>query len=115
MKKTEKSFTFKILVTLLLGLILGLATIYLREQLLANNLERVWTSINNLLFADITAANNEKAIGLFYISGQIFLRLLQILLIPLIFTSIIKAIEQIKDTSLLNKLAKKVFKILQLY
>lgn len=107
--KNKKSFTSTILTTLMLGSIFGIATIALRELLIANDFSNLWNGINSLLFADITAPGNERAIGIFYIVGQVFLRLLQILLIPLIFTSIIRAIEHIKDTQMLNKLAKKGF------
>ncbi len=107
--KNTNNFTRKIMMTLLLGLGSGIFVILIREFLTTNGLNNMWDMINNFLFADITAVGNEKSIGLFFIVGQIFLRLLQMLLVPLIFTSIIRAIEHIKDTSLLNKLAKKGF------
>ena len=109
MRKKSTGFTKTILTTLLLGSITGIAMIILREQLVARNYGNLWTQIYNVFFADITAPGNERAIGIFFIIGQIFLRLLQVLLIPLIFTSIIRAIEHIKDTQLLNKMAKKGF------
>ena len=109
MKTKNNNFTRKIMMTLLLGLGSGVFVILIRESLVGNGLDNIWGMINNFLFADITAVGNEKSIGLFFIIGQIFLRLLQMLLVPLIFTSIIRAIEHIKDTSLLNKLAKKGF------
>lgn len=109
MKTKNNNFTRKIMMTLLLGLGSGVFVILIRESLVGNGLDNIWGMINNFLFADITAVGNEKSIGLFFIIGQIFLRLLQMLLVPLIFTSIIRAIQHIKDTSLLNKLAKKGF------
>ena len=107
--KRKQNFTRTIMTTLCLGLVSGIFIIFIREALTKNNLGHIYSMINNFLFADITTAGHEKSIGLFFIIGQIFLRSLQMLLIPLIFTSIIRAIENIKDTALLNKLAKKGF------
>lgn len=110
MENKRNDFTRKILVTLGLGLITGIAVIVFREWLLANNHRSIWNFINNLLFADISTAENTQAIGIFYIIGQIFLRLLQMVLVPLIFTSIIRAIQNLSDTASLNTLATKAFK-----
>lgn len=105
----KNNFTRKILITLFLGLMSGIALIMLREQLINTGYTSIWRQINNFLFADITQPGNENVIGLFFIVGQIFIRILQMLLIPLIFTSIVRAIEKIQDTGLLNHLAKKSF------
>lgn len=109
MAKTKNNFTKKILTTLFLGLISGIAFIALREFLINTGNASIWRQINNILFADITQAGNENVIGLLFVVGQIFIRILQMLLIPLIFTSIVRAIEKIQDTGLLNNLAKKSF------
>lgn len=108
--KQKHTFTKTMMRTLILGLGAGILVIILREQLLKHELGSLWNMINNVFFADITATGNERAIGIFYIIGQIFLRSLQLLLIPLIFTSIIRAIQHIKDTQSLHTLAKKGFK-----
>lgn len=109
MENKKNSFTRRILITLFLGLISGIAFITLREHLQSQGLDHIWKQINAFLFADITASGNETALGLFFIVGQIFIRLLQMLLVPLIFTSIVRAIGHIQDTKLLNKLARKSF------
>lgn len=105
----KMSFTKKTMIALIAGLLVGVGVILLREQLTASGNENIWQTINNILFADITAEGNNQAIGIFYIIGQLFIRALQLVLIPLIFTSIVKAIQHIHDTSMLNKLAKKTF------
>lgn len=58
------------------GLIVGLIIIFLRETLIKGNQAELWNTINNLLFADISAEGNEKAIGIFYIVGRLFVRAL---------------------------------------
>lgn len=109
MDSKRNNFTKKILFTLFIGLSVGIATIALREWLTTSGNSSIWETINKLLFVDISVKGNEDTIGLFYIIGQIFLRLLQLVLIPLIFTSIIRAIEKLHDTALLNKLSRKAF------
>ena len=69
MKKTSKNLTVKMMSALGCGLIVGLLVIFLRETLLKGNQADFWNTINNLLFADISAEGNEKAIGIFYIIG----------------------------------------------
>ncbi|WP_234984663.1 dicarboxylate/amino acid:cation symporter [Pilibacter termitis] len=99
------SFAKKSVLSLVLGVVFGLIFVYVRE----NSSKEIWTTLTNLLFVDITQEGQEKSLGLFYLVGQLFLKSLQFIIVPLIFTSIVKAIEHIHDTSLLNKIAKKTF------
>ena len=105
----QNNFTRKIMKVLVFGLLTGLGMIFLREKLIGSGLESIWVQIDRLLFADISLEANQSALGIMYILGQVFMRLLQLVLIPLIFTSIIRAIQQIEETRLLNALAKKSF------
>ncbi len=110
MENKRNDFTKKIMVTLGLGLITGVSVIALREWLISSGNAQIWANINSLLFADISNPEHTRSIGIFYIIGQVFLRLLQMVLVPLIFTSIIRAIQNLKDTASLNTLATKAFK-----
>jgi Na+/H+-dicarboxylate symporter len=67
----------------------------------------VWTTINSILFADITAAGNEQAIGLFYIGGQLFIRSLQLIIVPMVFTSVVMAISEINEAKTLGRISAK--------
>ena len=69
--------------------------------------EAVWATINSILFQDITAAGAEKALGIFYIIGQLFIRSLQLVIVPMVFTSITLAIGQISDTRTLGRISVK--------
>lgn len=107
-KKTNKSSLAKrMAVSLVCGLAAGIAMLMLRENLTAGGNEAAWAMINNLLFADITAAGNESAIGLFYLVGQLFIRALQLVIVPMVFTSITLAIGQISDTRTLGRISAK--------
>ena len=67
MKNSKMSLAKKMVIALILGIVVGIGAIFLRVNLTENGQEATWSAINNLLFADITAEGNEKAIGLFYI------------------------------------------------
>lgn len=105
--KNTKSLTVRILYALAFGLIAGFAAIVAREKLLAAGNTSLWTTIDHLLFADISAAGNEKAIGLFYIIGQLFVRALQVVIIPMVFTSITLAMVRISDSRKLGRISSK--------
>ena len=84
-------------ISLVCGLVAGLAFMFLREHLNASGQAETWTTINNLLFQDITAEGAERAFGIFYIIGQLFIKALQLVIIPMVFTSISLAIGSIAD------------------
>lgn len=106
-KKHSNSLAVKMAIALVLGLVCGLGTIFLRESLISGGSAQTWNTINNLLFADISAAGNEQAIGLFYIVGQLFIRALQVVIVPMVFTSIILAMIRISDSRKLGRISSK--------
>lgn len=77
----------------------------LRENVGADSV--TWTTINNLLFQDITAAGAESALGIFYICGQLFIRALQLIIVPMVFCSVVIAISEIKEASTLGRVSAK--------
>lgn len=105
MKKT--SLAKKMLIAMCLGLIAGVAFLFLRESMISGGNQATWDVINNWLFADITAAGNEKAVGIIYIVGQIFVRLLQVVIVPMVFCSITLAIARMDDAKKLGRIAGK--------
>ncbi len=107
MKKSKMSLAKKMAIALVLGVVVGIGMIVLRVQLTNNGNESTWNVINNLLFADITAEGNEKSIGLFYLIGQLFVRGMQVIIIPMVFTSIVLAMVRISDAKKLGRIASK--------
>ena len=83
---------------LVMGLIAGLGFLFLREKLLLSNQEGIWNMIYQLLFEDISTEAGSDAFGLFYIIGQLFLNAMQLIIIPMVFTSIALAMCRISDT-----------------
>ncbi len=101
----NNKLAIQMLAAMVLGIVAGLGFMFLRETLGADN--ATWQTINTLLFQDISAAGAEKAIGLFYIGGQLFVRALQLVIVPMVFTSIVLAIAEVKEASLLGRISAK--------
>ena len=93
----------QMLIAMIAGIVVGLIFMAVRENAGA----AVWTTLNNVLFADITAAGNEQAIGLFYLGGQLFIRALQVIIVPMVFTSVVMAISEINEASTLGRISAK--------
>ena len=103
MKNKSNRLAMYMLIAMFAGIVVGLGFMLLREKLGAAS--EAWVTINNLLFQDITAAGAEKAIGLFYICGQLFVKSLQLVIVPMVFTSIVMAIGTIRDASTLGRMS----------
>lgn len=96
------------LLSLGFGIGIGIAILFLKNSLQSSQHQQIWHFIHQLLFIDIT--KNNSGLGLFFIIGKIFINLLQLIIIPLVFTSIILAIGQIADTNKLGRISLKTFK-----
>ena len=96
-KNSGAALARKMAVSLVCGLAAGFAFMMLREKLVASGNSGIWQTINDLLFQDITTEGAERALGLFYIIGQLFIKALQLVIIPMVFTSIALAIGNLVD------------------
>ena len=106
-KQNSNKLAIQMAISLILGLVAGTGFILLRENLLSNGNVDLWTSINNLLFQDISAAGAQNALGLFYIAGQLFVNSLQLVIVPMVFTSIALAMCKVSDTKKLGRISYK--------
>lgn len=106
-KKKTNSLASRMGISLICGLVAGILLMFLRESLNSSGQEAAWNTINSILFQDITAAGAENALGIFYIVGQLFIRALQLVIVPMVFTSITLAIGQISDTKALGRISFK--------
>ena len=95
----------KMAVALALGLIAGIGCIFLRESIGADS--SLWITLNNLLFQDISVEGATNAIGVLYILGQLFVKALQLVIVPMVFTSIALAMCKISDTKKLGRISYK--------
>jgi len=93
------------LIAMIAGIVAGLLFMALRENVGADS--TTWTTINNLLFQDITLAGAESALGIFYLCGQLFIRALQLIIVPMVFSSVVMAIGEIREASTLGRVSAK--------
>ena len=107
MNNKSNRLAIKMLISMVAGIAVGLIFIVIRERLGASS--AAWQTINNWLFQDITAQGAEKAVGLFYIGGQLFVKSLQLVIVPMVFSSIVLAISTIRDASTLGRVSAKTF------
>ena len=107
MKKRSLPLATQMGLALLFGVIAGLIFMVCRETLNSTGHAAAWATINTLLFQDITVAGAESAIGLFYIVGQLFVRARQLVIVPMVFTSIVLAIGRITDAKQLGRISVK--------
>ena len=107
MKEVNESnkLAIRMLIAMVAGIVAGLCFMWIREHFGSDS--ALWLNINNLLFQDITAAGAERSIGLFYIGGQLFIRALQLIIVPMVFTSIVMAISEIQEASTLGRISAK--------
>ena len=98
-KKQPMSVVKKMMIALVGGLLVGIAFLLLREQLISSGNEGAWTILNKILFQDITAEDGVSAIGLFYIIGQLFMRGLQLAIVPLVLVSLSLAMCSISSST----------------
>jgi len=106
-EKSNNNLAIKMLIAMVAGIVAGLIFMAIRENVGADSV--LWQTLNKWLFQDITAAGAESAIGLFYIGGQLFVRSLQLVIVPMVFTSIVLAIGAISDASTLGRISAKTF------
>ena len=99
--KKKSSVVRNMMIALVGGLVVGIAFLLLKGQLS----EGTWKTINALLFQDITAEDGVNAIGLFYIIGQMFMRGLQLAIVPLVLVSLSLAMCSISSSSKLGRIA----------
>ena len=107
MKKLNDNnkLAIQMLIAMIGGILVGLLFMAVRETLGADS--AVWATINSLLFQDITAKGGESALGLFYLGGQLFIRALQLIIVPMVFSSVVMAISEINEASTLGRVSAK--------
>lgn len=110
MKKTNDNnkLAVHMLIAMISGIVVGLLFMALRENLGADS--ATWTTINNFLFQDITQAGAESALGVFYLCGQLFIRALQLIIVPMVFSSVVMAIAEIKEAATLGRVSLKTIR-----
>ena len=107
MKKVNENnkLAIQMLVAMVSGILVGLVFMAIRENVGAES--ALWGALNSLLFQNISAAGGESALGLFYIGGQLFIRSLQLVIVPMVFSSVVMAICEVNEARTLGRIAGK--------
>lgn len=106
-KNNSTALAIRMSISLVLALIIGTTFILIRESLISNDKVEIWNTINSILFQDITTDEGRNSLGLFYILGQLFINCLQLIIIPMVFSSIALAMCHISDTKKLGRISYK--------
>ena len=93
------------LVAMVSGILVGLGFMAIRENVGADS--ALWGMLNSILFQNISVAGGESALGLFYIGGQLFIRALQLVIVPMVFSSVVMAICEVNEARTLGRIAGK--------
>ena len=86
--KGNNALAVKMLIAMVAGIVVGLIFLAIRENIGSES--AAWVTINKWLFQDITASGAEKSIGIFYICGQLFIRSLQLVIVPIEYESFVE-------------------------
>lgn len=95
----------KMMISVVAGFVVGILCMLIKQNVAGSGAEKAWSIIDALLFQDITATTSLQGIGLFYIIGQLFMHALQMMIVPLVFTSLSLALCSLADPQRLGKIA----------
>ena len=108
-KKEKSSIVRRMMLAVLFGFVCGFAMLFLREFLTGRGQNDIWEIIDAVLFQDITATKGIEGVGIFFIIGQLFMRGLQLAIVPLVLTSLSLALCSLASPERLGKIAGKTF------
>ncbi|WP_253201022.1 dicarboxylate/amino acid:cation symporter [Collinsella sp. zg1085] len=99
----KPSIVKKMFIAVLCGIALGVGGIVLRDTLGADS--STWQLIHSLLLVDITSSEGIQGIGLFFIVSQLFMRSLQLAIVPLVLTSLALSLCNLAQPAKLGRIA----------
>lgn len=108
-KEKENSIVKRMITAVAAGFVVGFLLLFLREGLMASGKADIWNVVDAIFFQDVTATNGIEGLGLLYIIGQLFMRGLQMAIVPLVITSLSLAMCSLANPERLGKIAGKTF------
>lgn len=94
----------KMLIALIAAFASGFALMLLKENLINGGNESTWGVIYSFLCADVT---KESGFGILFVIQTLFLNGLKLIIVPLVFTSLLLAMDSITDLKKLGRMAYK--------
>lgn len=108
-KNKKRTIVSRMIFAVVAGFVVGFLALLLREYLSGHGQDGVWKVIEAIFFQDITKTTGIEGLGLFYIVGQLFMRGLQMAIVPLVITSLSLALCSLASPERLGKIAGKTF------
>lgn len=108
-QKQKSSIVKKMLIAVAAGFGVGIICLLIKAQLVGTENEGIWKVVDAISFQDITATTKIEGIGIFYIIGQLFMRGLQMMIVPLVLCSLSLALCSLADPKKLGRIAGKTF------
>lgn len=108
-QKQKSSIVKKMLIAVAAGFGVGIICLLIKAQLVGTENEGIWKVVDAIFFQDITATTKIEGIGIFYIIGQLFMRGLQMMIVPLVLCSLSLALCSLADPKKLGRIAGKTF------
>ena len=108
-QKQKSSIVKKMLIAVAAGFGVGIICLLIKAQLVGTENEGIWKVVDAIIFQDITATTKIEGIGIFYIIGQLFMRGLQMMIVPLVLCSLSLALCSLADPKKLGRIAGKTF------
>ena len=109
MAREKSTIVKRMILAVVFGFVIGFIMLLFREYLVNNGSENIWNIIDAIIFQDIVATKGIEGIGIFFIIGQLFMRGLQLAIVPLVITSLSLALCSLADPEKLGKIAVKSF------
>ncbi len=104
-KENKNSLVKNMMIAVVAGFVVGIACLLIKQQVTGTSGEKVWNIVDAILFQDVTTTTSFQGIGLFYIIGQLFMHALQMMIVPLVLTSLSLALCSLADPKKLGKIA----------
>lgn len=108
-QKQKSSIVKKMMIAVAAGFGVGIICLLIKAQLVGTENEGIWKVVDAVFFQDITATTKIEGIGIFYIIGQLFMRGLQMMIVPLVLCSLSLALCSLADPKKLGRIAGKTF------
>lgn len=100
MGKQNNKLIHRMLIAIVSSFVLGFVLLIMKDRVS----ESVWGGLYSFLFADVT---KESGFGILYVISTLFLNGLKLIIIPLVLTSLMLAMDSVKDMKKLGRIAYK--------
>ena len=91
-EKKKASIVKKMMIAVVAGFVVGFICLLIKSAVMGTDGEGAWKVVEAILFQDITATKDIEGLGLFYIVGQLFMKGLQMMIVPLVLCSLTLAL-----------------------